>query len=593
MDPLRDRIFGLLSDLCGPQHELSPDGLRLLGHTLLGVAREHAPSALFAVRDAMPWVAALVELDDGADARTVAEMLAGRGVIRALGPATVARRLEDARRPRASMGSTEAGAEQARLTAALRDLALLDRRLASLSVRSDNAIRDEALDDPRLLAAIVELCHEPNTSEVARRLGEALRPGASPDSGPIALLADLETAWDGGRLRTLSGFAERSRRFEISACDHLRQSGFAEAARAALVYGACLDDEDDLRRRLRLFTVFAEDRTLENLCVALCQARGGVPGYVRGRRPLGALDAWIHFLRGPCHELAEARDITIREATSFAHFSLHLVNFCDIAADPDTAKDSVRKSVMSVEDELKEFALRAQTEGLRDDQVSLDGWDRARWRPLGRGERIAGRLARLAGAWRDGFVEAGLGTTPPRLHEQVLAGWRSELDTLDDSLITLLDERFSDVEIVGARVFEAVSPAIALRLLILSLDGEPCGRIDLSEAASWFLDPTRRSVAREMLQTIPLARLAKRDESAVDCGFAAERCGDTTTVVVRRHPEFEALLVLTADAHVPDDLRRLAVERLEALLGGQPPAPNPTSPNRAPTSLAPGAWING
>ncbi len=595
MDPLRDRIFGLLSDLCGHQHDISPDGLRLLGHTLLGVARDHAPTALFAVREALPWVAALVELSDGAAADTVAEMLASRGIVRALGVRTVARKLDAARRPRASLGSADSSAEQARVTAALRDLALLDRRLVGLSMRSDAAIRDEVLGDAALLAAVVDVCSEGAATDVSRRFREALRLPDGVDADPLALLADVETTWDGGVLRTLSGFGERSRRFEISACDHLAQSGFAEAVRAALLYGGLpATDEAELRRTLRAFSTFASDRSLEDLCVALCACRHGVLDYVRGATPLGTLDPWIEFLRGACHELAEARELSIREATSFAHFCLHLVNFCDLATRPDAATDEVRRSVMNVEDELKEFALDAQKEGLADDEACLSAWEEKRWRSVGRRERVAGRLARLAGGWRDGFASGSEGG-PPRLHDQVLSGWRRELAMLDESVVARLDEAILNVEVRGTRLFEAVSPATAIRLLVLALAGGETRRIDFGEASEWFLDPTRRSIALAMIDAIGLKTLVDRDESTVRCGFAAERSEEGTTIVVRRHPEFEALLVLTSGSDTPEELRQMATERLGDLVQTEPKdTERETGLGSIRTSpLAPGAWING
>lgn len=596
MDPLRDRIFGLLSDLCGHQHEISPDGLRLLGHTLLGVARDHAPTALFAVRDALPWVAALVELSEGADAEAVAQMLASRGVVRALGPRTVARRLEDARRPRATLGSTETGAEQARLSTAIRELALLDRRLVGLSMRSDRAIRDEVLDDAGLLAAVVELCGETTGDDVARRFREALRLRCDIDPSPLALLADIESSWDGGRLRTLNGFGERSRRFEISACDHLRQSGFAPAVRAALVFGGRESVEEiELRQILRSFGAFSDDRTLEDLCVALCRCRGKALDYVRGRRPLAALDAWIAFLRGPCHELAESREVSIREATSFAHFCLHLLDFCDLATTADAADDEVRRSVMHVEDELKEFALQAQRKGLADEEANLATWEAARWGGLGRRERVAERVARLAGGWRAGFIESDT-DGPPRLHDQVLSNWRRALDELDESVVALLDDAILDVEFVGGRALEAVTPDEAIRLLLMTLASGESNRVDLSVASDWFLDPSRRTIARAMLGAIPIEQLVTRDEAAVSCGFAAEASSVGTAIVVRRHPEFEALLVLTSTGpETPEELRRIASRRLQALV--QTEAEETADEVQLGASrtvpFAPGSWING
>lgn len=326
MEPLRDRIFGLLSDLCGEQHEVSPDGLRLLSHTILGVARDHAPSALFAVREALPYIAALVETSDGADAIAVADMLARRGIIRALTRDGVARRLEGAARPED----------------ALREIAALDARLHALSTRPAQPLRDEVIGDSELLAATAELLSG-GASETRARFAAAmeLRPAPRADAALAVLASVQDGSLDGG-------FCERTRRFEAAAADHLQRFGLLVAVRAALAF--------EPRGSFASFSVFAANPALDALAVALASMRGAVFAHRSGEVARRALDPWVEYLRGPCRALAAQHAVSAREATSFAHFCLHLMNFCDLAATGD-GDDAMRLAMMQVEDELRDVAL--------------------------------------------------------------------------------------------------------------------------------------------------------------------------------------------------------------------------------------------
>lgn len=580
MDPLRDRVFGLLSDLCGPTTDVTPDGLRLLSHTILGVSRDHSPVALFAVRDALPWVAALVELSDGAQPESVAQMLTGHGIIRGLGPAALVRRLAQAGRPRATIGSTDLSDEAGRLSRVLRDLAMLDTRLVDLSMQSDSVIRRTVLDDPALLAATGSVCAEMQT-EVATRLRDALYlVETTVDPAPLEMLADLEGSWDGGMLRTRQGFGERTRRFEISACDHLRQSGFAPAVRVALLYGGQRFTESELRHRIHEFPIFADDRPLEDLAVVLCQQRGNVLAHLRGEVPLRALDGWVSYLRGACHELAETRDISIRESTSFAHFCLHLTNFCDLAvATDDATNDEARRAVMNVEDELKEFALLGQRAGLSDDEAGLGQYEASRWSDASAEEELVERLGRLGGGWRAGFAPTAGGVT--RLGTEALDPWYGALSAFDNlEHLERLMPRLAGATIRGANLFETARPRRALHLLLMALAAatEETTTLDFEPAVEWFTDPERRQLAESMID------VSQSVESS-GCGFVAEPDGPTVRVSVKRHAEFEALLTLVNTPQLPGPMVELAHQRIEALVA------NRDGESVGPVA-APGAWIN-
>lgn len=581
MDPLRERVFGLLSDLCSTQADLSPDGLRLLSHTLLGVARDHSPSSLFAVRDALPWVAALVELTDETEPEAVAEMLTARGVVRALDHATLASRLREAMKtPSTTFEST---CLEARMARALRDLASLDSRLVDLAMRSDAAIRDTLLGDPTLLAAAVSICAGGDQTEPARRFRTALLvDDVVLDPAPLMLLCDLESSWNGGTLCNRHGFGERTRRFEISACDHLRQSGMTPAVRAALLFGGVTTHGGDIRRKLRAFDLFAQDRSLEDLTVALAEARGQVVEFLAGRIPLRTLDRWIRYLRGPCHELADAREISIREATSFAHFSLHLLNFCDLASRTDgAANDDARVAVMGVEDDLKEFALAGQRAGLSDAEVHLGRWERDRWNNVTAEEQLLERLGRLAGGWRTGLVPRADGSSP-RLATEVLDPWYAAVGRFDcsDEQVNVINTRLATMSIRGAEIFEVAKPRHALRLLAMgALAATGPGVLDFEPALTWFQDPSRRALAEVMLDMVDDAVLVHRRDAS--CGFAAERTPTGVSITVRRHPEFEALVVLMRTPDSAPLMRELARDRVEELMSvvtrEQLPAREPTT----------------
>ncbi len=565
MDPLRDRIFGLLSDLCSTQSEISPDGLRLLSHTLLGVARDQAPTALFAVRDALPWVAALVELIDGTEAAVVAEMLSARDVVRALDRRTLTKRLEDVLKPRPA--GVECSALEARYSKALRELASLDARLVDVAMRSDSNIRDTLLAEPDLLSVAVSICAGGEQTDVARRFRAALLVedvALEPDA--VALLCDLESAWDGGAICAREGFGDRTRRFEISACDHIRQSGFAPAVRAALLYGAVTAHGGDIRRKLRGFSVFCEDRPLEDLAVALAEHRGGVVEFLSGLIPIRGLDGWVRYLRGGCHELADTREVSIREATSFAHYCFHLVNFCDLAIREDGgANDDARRAVMGVEDDLKEFALAGQRAGLSDAEFHLGRREQERWATVTAEGQLIERLGRLGGGWRQGFLPALNGAL--RLGPDVLDPWYDALASFEypDEMLNVINTTLATMSIRGAEIFAVARPKHALRMLAMSaLASTGPGTLDFEAALQWFKDPARRGAAETMLDLVDDPLQLRRVNAS--CGFVAESTPGGVSLTVRRHPEFEALLLLLRSRSTAPLMRELARDRISDLV---------------------------
>jgi hypothetical protein len=244
---------------------------------------------------------------------------------------------------------------------------------------------------------------------------------------PTDHLTDEQIATNGRALHVLAGLeaetsdvlgsspelAERARRFEKSLVANAADHGLIEVVRASLAFGArpsgpaapdVHSDGQSTADALYAFQAFRRRPELASLARALMKMRGMVPALLRGAVPLRALSPWVRYLRGASHNFADARDIAPKEALSWAHFCLHSMNVCELAAQEGQLTDATRSSLKDVEDELKEFAMAAQRDA---DKRQPDGgmsnlgrYDRMRWRPRGDVEYLADRTARLAGGWR-------------------------------------------------------------------------------------------------------------------------------------------------------------------------------------------------
>lgn len=478
---LRERTFGLLAELCG---DLPTDTLRVASHALLGLATDADTDALLQLRDAMPWLAAFLELEDEGSPEDVARRLHARGALRSLAPRYIAQRLcNDA------YGSARG--------AAIKDLAQLDRRLFSLSRASALEIRDAVLDDIQLMVAALEVMDDAPEClpEIRTALGVCEQ-----NVGPLHVLATLETSWNGLKSSVLS---DRSGRFELSAVDHLRQNGFLVAVRAAL--GLTCDGET-----LRGYSVFREDPSLEQLTRALMKVRGLAMEHLRGMVPLRALRGWVEYLRGACSDIAESRGITLREATSFAHFCWHVMNFCDLYdACGAAAHDALRRSLMDIEDEVKEFALMGMTAGVSDQNANLGAFDAARWRRHGTAAFAADRVARLAGAWRLGTAPAPMGA-PSRVGGEVADEARRavmDADSRFPGAAHLVGATMAHAQIVGAQWCERIAPGAVFAMLALCFArardagvdlGRPL-RVDVTRLGEWTKTPLRSLVFEKWL----------------------------------------------------------------------------------------------
>lgn len=595
---MRERAFGLLSELCG-DGEFPVDALRTASHTLFDVARHAGPETLYAVSEALPWMAAFVSLSSGDITQQEASTeLFARGALRALPPSAVTRRLREA--VQATLRSP-AKSVDGPVAQALRESALLDKRLASLLFRADDDLRAHILGDAELLAAAMELCEEDEgaSTEARERLSQLFprwtRPDVRPRSRSLRVLEGLETSWDGGLVARVAGLSERSLRFELSAVDHLRQNDILEAVRAALAFAAVepefgLRDELEDERAfgsvepgvLRQFPIFRDDAPLEALALALIEMRGRTIAFVRGSMPFSMLSPWVDFLRGPCAEYAESRDITLREATSFAHFAFHLMNFCDLVAfHRGAANDSVRRALMDVEDELKEFALAYQREGLTDGASDLARFEDARWRSSGALVRLSDRLARLRGGWREGTDSTAMGA-PPRVSESQLQHHQAILSTLEEDapFTDALSNLLAEATVLGVRWLETLNAdeivGLLTRAAITARDSE-----SVDTSSPWVLDV--RPLARWATSEAPLLRaevldqlmgricpgglLTQPRQTGASMGLTARTSSDDTVeLAFEPHPELEALLTLLGKAEAGTALSTVLNARLEELL---------------------------
>lgn len=596
---MREQAFGLLSELCGGG-DFPADALRTASHTLFDVARHAGPETLYAVSEALPWMAAFVSISSGDTSQQSAiDELFSRGALRALPPSAVTRRLREAvqgtlRSPSKSVNGP--------MASALREAALLDRRLTTLVFRSDDDLRAGILDNAELLAAALELCEadEVAITEAQQRLVTLFPRWAERDVRPrsrsLRVLEGLESSWDGGVVARVSGLSERSRRFELSSVDHLRRNGVLEAVRAALAFApvepgsssrSAMESETALGSVepgvLRQFPAFRDDAPLEALALALIEMRGRCVAFQRGSMPFSQLSPWVDYLRGACTDFAESRDITLREATSFAHFALHLLNFCDLVAfHRGAANDAVRRAMMEIEDELKEFALAYQREGLTDGASDLARFDDTRWRKAGSLTRLADRLARLRGGWREGSESTPIGA-PPQVseeqrqhHEAILA--RLEDDApFADALANLLRE----ATILGVRWLENLEADQIVTLLTLAAVAAR-DHSDISHNGPWIVDArplanwatektpairaevldqllSRRSAGGLLSQSVP-------SENTLGLTATAGAGAETLELGFNPHPELEAVLTLLGGSDTGLALQTVLTARLDELL---------------------------
>ena len=582
----REQACALLQTLVDPRHLERPDqgaALRHLAIASLNLAEELSPEALMEASEALPLVALY---DRWAQAQIgpaeVARALHAQGHLSALGADALGRRLERAhhlaastRVRRAPRALDDDALDDDPRREALEQAAEHDRQLRALASLASVQALDGLIERAGLLASALE-------SPVAE-LQRLMPPWAIDRSaGGLLLLDELERASEADCPPALAMLKPRSRDFEKSLAQNLESQGLLVAVRAALAFGPCPDDEVPSQRELRHylagFTLFAEDPALLALTQALMETRHRMLLHLQGALPLSALKPWTLYLRGECSELADSREIPLREATHYAHYCLHLLNLCDLADTPGlTLRDALRRSLMSREEELRELVLLGQRQGLSDQEADLGRFEQARWRAEGPRAALADRLARLAGAWVHGEAPGPLGANP-RLDDPSVEQARKALDIADASADALANMA-RDLHLVGHSIFQTLELEEALRLLALSLAlvrdrgllHREGARVDLRPLADWLSTPGRaphhRALLRTLLLSASLDELLSADAHNALPGLEVQldEASATLRLSLKLDASLDALLTLLATTDEGDPLVAILTERLRQM----------------------------
>lgn len=579
----RDDIIKLLTDLTETVHADVCDheaSVRHLGVAGLNLATEADPQALLAAGETLPWVAIyLMWQRQELSPEQLTEQIQEHRLLRQLNSATIRRRLRRAqctevseirRNPGGADHLSDGANPRAEI---LEQLVGDDRRLDELAGEDDSTRRDALMDDSGLLATAVAMGEgHPAKTDVALPDWPVETP-----AGALDVLARFErTEFDEVPIEwTL--LSDRARNFEKSLATHLNRHGVLNAVRAALAFAPAANhptpSSSKIRRFLTGFSVFAADPTLLELTMALIRTRHRTIDHLQGTAPLGALEVWADYLRGECAGFGEARGFTLREATNFAHYALHLIDICDLGADSTvTVDDAVRRAIMDIEDELKEFVLVGQRKGYTDGRADLHRYEQARWNTDEPRALLADRLARICGAWRSGHRSGPPGSAH-RPDDELFDNCMTLVAAEDDPRLDAATNLIHRARLRGLQPPESWSPRQVLSLLCQSLfaarhsqdfdTGRPF-TIDFGPLTRWLDADAQRPALVE-----PLLKSDKPISSEAQTGLTARAEDQTMVVGFSASDELEALLTLLSsseDESFAAELRR----RLEALVDSEP-----------------------
>ncbi len=573
--PLRRQARRLLQDLSSllaPEQDANSPAFRHLAIALLNLAIEDGSTVLSKTTCAFPLIGYLADWEDGAlSDDELARRLGQSPAIQWLSSSMIEAALRDL--------SSEASPSLEDRRRLLVHLVKRDQRLDAVLALDEQARRDVLITEPELLADALELAqHDP--SDEVRNLLTPLLPRWNTDHPTDALraLATMEESGFSTSPSLLSSLGERARQFELSLGTHLRHHSLLPALRAALAFAPARHHHriprEALRRFLTTFQPLAKDPTLVELAIALMETRHRAHAHLRGAAPLAELEDWVSYLRGPCVEFAEFRELNLREATNFAHYAFHLLNLFDLATIcGDHLSDPIRRALMDIEDEIKEWVLVGQRQGIGDDASSLERFDQARWLSTGPRARLADRLARLAGAWQGGHRPGPPGS-PHRPDHPLFDRARAMVDDPSQALDDL-QHRLSWASLHAIDWLHPLSPQTLLTLLCAitdaadehpDLDPQRAFVVDLTPLQTW----TDEVGLARLTQLLDLGAIPHIQASS---GLIIDADDQRLTLRCDLPPQAQATLDLL---HHTDDphFRSTLEERLALLLDGLATAPS-------------------
>lgn len=385
MSKLRDSFGRLFSKLIGEgegEGEIDFDdgdkraSARLLSNAILNFATVVGPAGIARLEAALPWVGALATWHenaptnraDGDCLRELAETVRRAGGGLALGAAGIERRLSEALENENEEGTD---GDRASIVDGLARAARDNRRLRSTGDLSDGELAAAAVEETELMRLVVEVGSSGTPAGFASRFEELFPFGPSIDRAARGRRRSLEmlAALEAGRLAPLcesDGLGESSSRFELSLARHMDRRGMSRAVRVALAFGpgtmsgeaAETAPASSLSSWLRLVSRSDGQGGWVALARALVDNRWRFVRCLAGEPPQSGLDPWAGFLRRGCGRLADREEISEREAVHYAHYTMHLMNVCDLGAlTGGSVSDEMRSELFELENDIKNAVL--------------------------------------------------------------------------------------------------------------------------------------------------------------------------------------------------------------------------------------------
>jgi hypothetical protein len=543
------------------------DGIETLLAELVRLGDSRGPEALADLQRALPWLRVALEAraDEHADYEETLRRLHETGAIKRVPDSTARDFLSDGR---------------------LLDLAGLERQLQQLDGAPKEEVTARLLDDGTLLGTALELVAS-SDGPLAKRLRELLALSdidvASASRRAQALRA-LETLEAGDLPEAFDVLEKRSRKFEGSLAKNMARHGLRPAVAAALAFGTGQRDDEAQSEAVYAFERFRDDAPLAKLARALMAMRGRCVEHLSGRATMRHLEPWVEYLRGACQEFAEDREISETEAVSFAHFCLHLMNMCDLAADAQVTEPA-REALRSVEDAVKEFAVASDRPSRGSDE-GLATFERGQWMTRDPAAYLGHRLAGLQGGWTRGFNKGAVGapaTFDTQTEAKARAAWEAVSDEIGRKPLESLSNMLAKARMEGAGWVQKLEPVDAAKILMLGMvEARDVPRIDPEEP--WVLDltpleewceandgPSIRVLAAYLERREP-GEILEGQRSPEDLGVVAtqKETSPALKLEFKADDELEALLTLLDSSRASSGAFWRAVEtRLDEMISSE------------------------